>query len=104
MLDAGILRMAPVVAGVKMLIMATSPLQGLLDKPGLIHEYCNTQAIYSLRDDGYGSYADILQRYQKQLNTGVYWADRGWKNVSHYLVPDSRKGLWEFSNAIKEFR
>lgn len=104
MLDVGILRMAPVVAGVKILIMATSPLQVFFDKPGLTHEYCNTQAIYSLRYDGYSMYADILQRYQKQLNTGVFWADQGWKNISHYLVADSRKGLWEFSNAIKEFR
>jgi phospholipase C len=104
MLDAGILRMAPVVAGVKMLIMATSPLQGLLDSPGLTHEYCNAQAVNILRYDGYEQYANILQRHLKQLNAGVFWADRGWKNVSHYLVADTRKGLWEFSNAITEFR
>lgn len=102
MLDAGVLRMAPVVAGVKMLIKATGPIQGLLDSPGLTHEFCNAQSINILRYDGHERYASILQRYLKQLNTGVFWADRGWKNVSHYLVADTKKGLWEFSNAITE--
>lgn len=103
MWNAGVLRMAPVVAGVKMLIVATSPLQALLDSPGLTHGFCNAQSISILRCDGHERYAGILQRYLKQLNAGVFWADRGWKNISHYLVTDTRKGLWEFSNAITEY-
>ncbi len=84
-------------------LTAVSPLQGMLDRPGVTHEFCNRQALQILRSDGFTSYADFLQQFQRELNLGVYWADKGWKNIHHYFEPGSGKGLWHFANALDQF-
>ncbi|MDF2499531.1 MAG: zinc dependent phospholipase [Anaerosporomusa subterranea] len=94
---------ASVVGSVKIFLATASPLQSLLDKPCVTHEFCNRQAITILSADGFSSCADFFLRYVDELNAGVVWADQGWKNVNHYFEPDSRKGLWQFSTAIEEF-
>ena len=93
----------PVIAGAKLLLVAASPLQSLVDKPGITHEFCNKQALSILRDDGHVPCAEFFERYITELNAGVYWADTGWKNVSHYFEPTSGKGLWQFPSAADEF-
>lgn len=90
--------------GARLILAATGSLQGLFDKPGVIHEFCNRQALVILRNDGLDSCAYFCQRYIEELNAGVYWADEGWKNVGHYLDPESNCGLWRFPNAIDDFR
>jgi phospholipase C len=94
---------ASVVGSVKIFLATASPLQSLLDKPCVTHEFCNRQAITILSADGFSSCADFFLRHVNDLNAGVVWADQGWKNVNHYFEPDSRKGLWQFSTAIEEF-
>jgi len=96
------LAIPPVVAGARLFLAAVSPFQGIIDRPGRTHEFCNKQAITILRNDGYNICADFLVSYLKELNAGVYWADQGWKNVSHYFVPASGGGLWRFNNALDE--
>lgn len=96
------LALPPVVVGARLLLTVVSPFQGIIDRPGRTHEFCNSQAITILRNDGFNLCADFLVRYLKELNAGVYWADSGWKNVSHYFVPASGGGLWRFSNAYDE--
>lgn len=93
----------PLVAGAKLVLATTSPLQSLLDRPGITHEFCNRQAIVILRNDGFEKYAALLEEYLPHLNAGVLWADQGWKNVSHYYQPTTNKGLWRFSSALDEF-
>ena len=94
---------ASVVGSVRLFLATTSPLQSLLDKPCITHEFCNRQAVIILSKDGLSSCADFFSLYTDELNAGVIWADQGWKNVNHYFEPDSRKGLWQFSSAIEEF-
>lgn len=90
--------------GVQAILATTGPLQGLFDRPGATHEFCNLQAVQILRRDGFSRCAGFIQQYLPQLTAGVYWADEGWKNVGHYLVVGSEKGLWRFPTAIEEFR
>ncbi|WP_378954155.1 zinc dependent phospholipase C family protein [Pelosinus sp. sgz500959] len=91
------------VAGAKLVLTAISPFQKLFDPPGITHEFCNYQAIAILQNDGFELYAQILTRYITELNAGVYWADKGWRNVSHYFEPLSGKGLWQFTTATEAF-
>jgi Zinc dependent phospholipase C. len=93
----------PVEACLHLFLTAVSPLQGMLDRPGITHEFCNRQALQILRNDGFTRYADFLQQYQQELNRGVYWADEGWKNIHHYYEPCSGRGLWHFAGALDNF-
>lgn len=91
------------VGGVRLLLTTASPLQGIIDRPSITHEFCNLQAVKILRQDGLEHYADWMSQYMNELNAGVLWADEGWRNVSHYFHPITRKGLWQFSTAWEEF-
>lgn len=91
------------VAGAKVLLAVISPLQGFFDQPGEAHEFCNRQAIKMIADSGNAGYASLLGTYLSELNAGVYWADKGWKNVCHYYEPVSGRGLWQFNNALEMF-
>lgn len=84
-------------------LAAVSPLQNLIDKPGVTHEFCNRQALQILRHDGFSQYAGFFSQFTRELNHGVYWADQGWKNIHHYLDPCSGKGLWHFAAAVDNF-
>ncbi|HWQ61406.1 MAG TPA: zinc dependent phospholipase C family protein, partial [Negativicutes bacterium] len=87
----------------QLFLIAASPLQGMLDRPGITHEFCNSQALQILRNDGFTRYAGYLQQFRRELNLGVYWADKGWKNIHHYYEPKSGRGLWHFAGAIEQF-
>jgi phospholipase C len=92
------------VGGAKIVLTAISPFQKLFDPPGITHEFCNHQAITILRNDGFELYAQFLTMYVTELNAGVYWADKGWRNVNHYFEPSKGKGLWQFATAIETFQ
>lgn len=92
------------VGGAKLVLTAISPFQKLFDPPGITHEFCNQQALTILHNDGFELYAQFLTTYMTELNAGVYWADKGWRNVSHYFEPSSGKGLWQFATAIETFQ
>lgn len=89
--------------GARLMLSAVCPIQQLVDKPHRTHVFCNEQAMMLLARDGLTAEAALLARYRAQLNAGVLWADEGWKNVSHYFIPGTRKGLWEFNSAAGEF-
>ncbi|WP_371376575.1 zinc dependent phospholipase C family protein [Sporomusa aerivorans] len=91
------------VAGTKLLLAAVSPLQTLLDRPSITHEFLNRQALIILQNDGLEHYAGLLKSFLVELNDGVYWADGGWKNISHYYEPLTNKGLWHFATALDSF-
>ncbi|MEN6566520.1 MAG: zinc dependent phospholipase C family protein [Veillonellales bacterium] len=103
MLSLPVLKKASLIIGCRMVLTAVSPLQGIIDRPGITHEFCNRQALEILRQDGFTQCAAFLAQYSKQLNAGVYWADTGWKNAGHYFQPVSRKGLWHFDNARHDY-
>ncbi|SMD04515.1 zinc dependent phospholipase C family protein [Sporomusa malonica] len=89
--------------GAKLLLAAVSPFQGLFDQPSVTHEFLNKQAVTILLSDGANDCAAFFKTYLPQLNAGVYWADSGWKNVSHYYEPLTGKGLWRFATALDDF-
>jgi len=87
-----------------LVLAAISPFQAVLDKPGLTHEFCNYQAFTILKNDGFSKHSDFLSSYALELNMGVYWADKDWKNVHHYFEPCSGKGFWHFTPAFDNFK
>lgn len=97
------IKTTPIENCIHLMLGVVSPLQKVLDKPGFTHEFCNRQALAILRNDGLEKYADLLAPFEAELNQGVYWADKDWKNVNHYFEPHTRKGLWNFNNAIDTF-
>lgn len=104
MLNRNTFPQTSVETGARLLLAVVSPLQGILDSPGVTHEFCNRQAVNVLKKDGLDSCAAFFTRYLQQLNAGVYWADSGWKNTGHYFEPVTAKGLWKFKSAMEEFR
>ena len=86
------------------LLATASPLQYLIDKPSVTHDFCNKQALHILAGDGILPNIDFFTSYINEINSGVNWADSHWKNVDHYLNPDTGKGIWPFGNALDTFR
>jgi len=97
------LKTVPADACLHLMLAAVSPLQSFFDKPGVTHEFCNHQALAIIKNDGLEQTSDFLGQYTTELNLGVYWADKDWKNVHHYFEPYSRKGLWHSTHAIDNF-
>lgn len=91
-------------AGVKLVLLSTSPIQSIIDKPGITHIFCNHQALKILKNEGFSVCADFYSIYRKQFNCGVIWADKDWKNISHFFIPGSGKGLFKFDSAVTEFK
>lgn len=98
------LKAKSVEACLNLVLAVVSPLQTFIDQPGITHEFCNRQALHILRHDGFPHYADFFSQYTKELNLGVYWADKGWKNVHHYFDAWSGRGLRPFANAMENFK
>ncbi|HWR38674.1 MAG TPA: zinc dependent phospholipase C family protein [Patescibacteria group bacterium] len=94
---------ATAAVGIKLLLTTASPLQSLLDTPGITHDFINRQALSILRQDGFVRCADFLTLYLPELTAGVFWADDGWKNIHHYFNPVTRKGLWKFNTALNDY-
>ena len=86
------------------LLATASPLQYFIDKPSVTHDFCNKQALQILVRDGILSNIDFFTSHIHEINAGVNWADCHWKNVDHYLNPDTGKGIWPFGNALDTFR
>jgi hypothetical protein len=86
------LKVKPVEVCLNLALAAISPLQAFIDQPGITHEFCNQQALQILRNDGLTRQADFFSRHLKELNLGVYWADKGWRNANHYFEPLTGRG------------
>ncbi|MBP2664652.1 MAG: zinc dependent phospholipase [Firmicutes bacterium] len=93
----------PVETCLHLVLAAISPFQNIFDKPGLTHEFCNRQALSIMKNDGFSQFSDFIAHYLSELNAGVYWADKDWKNIHHYFEPCTNKGMWHFTNAIENF-
>ena len=67
------------------------------------HQYCNDQALAILQENGFIHEVMLLRAYYEQLQDGVVWADLNWKNIHHFLHPQTRRGFWHFSNAALDY-
>ncbi|MTI79502.1 MAG: phospholipase [Firmicutes bacterium] len=87
----------------KIILHAVSPVQKIIDgKPGDTHIFINNQGITILNNDGHQKIANYLINHIQNINKGVVWADKGWKNFSHYLNPETDVGIWPWPNAKYE--
>lgn len=86
-----------------LLLTTATPLQLIIDKPCVTHAFCNRQALQIMIRDGLDQCVPFFRTYLKEINLGGYWADKSWKNVDHYYVPETGKGIWPFGNALDTF-
>lgn len=87
-----------------LLLMTVSPLQHVLDRPSRTHGFCNVQGMQILAQDCVIPRNDFFAKYKKEIVHGGYWADSQWKNIDHYLEPETGRGIWPFGNALDQFR
>jgi len=86
----------------KLFLAVGTPIQNLFTGNGETHYFCNRQALYILKNDGKIGYAQFLSKYLEIINRGVGWADKGWKNFSHYFDPVTGLGLGPWPDAKSE--
>ncbi|MDT3698091.1 MAG: zinc dependent phospholipase C family protein [Thermincola sp.] len=90
------------VAAAKILLAAAGPAQRLVQGPALTHFMCNRQALKILGNDGHQKAAKIAGEYSEDLDKGVSWADCGFKNMSHFMNPGRNKGIYGWTDAVRE--
>jgi len=88
---------------VKLFLAAGTPIQKLISGKGDTHLFCIKQALLILKNDGAAHYTRNLSKYIELLNKGVLWADKGWKNFSHYFDPVVCQGFGLWPDARVEF-
>jgi len=64
------------------------------------HGLLTRQAISILRADGHRQLAAWLRQHERPLIRGLYWADEGWKSVTHFYHPTSGVGYLGWPNAV----
>jgi len=77
----------------KLLLVTASPLQYFFDSPGVTHVHCLEQAYIVLKHDGKEDVARLFNAHHSTLTKGLYWADRGWKNVNHFYSHPDKQGI-----------
>ena len=82
------------------ILLAASPIQALVERPGLTHSFCNRQAIRILLSDGRERAAQLAAQHLENLEAGSIWVDRGWRSSGHFYDPDSGRGLWRWPSAL----
>ncbi len=65
-----------------------------------VHQYINIRAIRIIKGYGYNREYELLNKYIKQLNNGVVWADQDFKSINHFYNPVKKRGLYGHSNAL----
>jgi len=86
----------------KLLLASAGPLQYFLDTPGVTHVHCLEQAYIALKQDGKGDVTDLFKAHHAMLTKGLYWADRGWKNVNHFYSHPDKQGFISWPGATAE--
>ncbi|MHB1653313.1 MAG: zinc dependent phospholipase C family protein [Desulfitobacteriaceae bacterium] len=89
----------------KAFLAPIGPLQYIFDTPGVTHLYCLEQAYTVLRKDAKEDIVTFFEPYHSLLIKGLYWADRGWKNVHHFYSKPDKDGttLWPGAAAECQF-
>ncbi len=87
----------------KLLLIGAAPVQKILTgSSGITHIFCTRQALYILSSDGKKEEAEILRCYQRDIERGVLWADKYWKNFFHYYDPLKKRGIGILPGACTE--
>ncbi|MHB8075623.1 zinc dependent phospholipase C family protein [Desulfosporosinus fructosivorans] len=86
----------------KLLLASAGPLQYFIDTPGETHVHCLEQAYVTLTHDGKEEVARLFKDHHSMLTKGLYWADRGWKNVNHFYSHPDKQGSMIWPGATGE--
>ncbi|HVJ49584.1 phospholipase [Desulfitobacterium sp.] len=86
----------------KFFLAPMAPLQYFLDTPGVSHDYFLRQAYEVLTLDGKEDVRTFFQPYHAQIRKGLFWADRGWKNVCHFYANPEKSGSTHWPGATAE--
>jgi phospholipase C len=94
-------RQSPLAYGAKFIFLCARPLSTKVLCP--THWFINEAALDILSATGYRRDADAVFPFIANLQDGVAWADSGYKNVSHFFNPVTKKGIWGFASAACDF-
>ena len=86
----------------KLILATASPLQYFIDSPGVTHVHCLGQAYIALENDGKEDVVKLFKAHHASLTKGLYWADRGWKNVNHFYSHPDKQGIIRWPGATAE--
>lgn len=86
----------------KLFLAPIAPLQYFLDTPGVSHDCFLRQAYEVLTHDGKEDVRTFFQPYHAQIRKGLFWADRGWKNVCHFYANPEKTGSIHWPGATAE--
>lgn len=86
----------------RLLLASASPLQYFLDSPGVTHVHCLDQAYLVLKHDQKDDVAKFFRDHHSMLTKGLFWADRGWKNVNHFYSHPDKQGIIRWPDATAE--
>jgi phospholipase C len=74
----------------KISLFPFTPLQARIDPPSPVHGWFLEHALQTLKEDGLVDAALFFSSFQAELNHGLLWADKGWKNFSHYCQAEHK--------------
>lgn len=85
----------------KIILVAGSPIQKIIDRGGETHIYINNQALQILKNDDKSFTVSIIEGYKQYIDMGNLWADKGWKCFAHYYNQNG-KGIIPWISAFTE--
>lgn len=68
------------------------------------HLFLNESALAIMEHNGGRDEAALIRPLMAQINEGVLWADGGYRNITHFFNPLTRRGLWNLPSAADSFR
>ncbi|MBU2701003.1 phospholipase C [Sporomusaceae bacterium BoRhaA] len=94
-------RQSPLAYGAKILFLCARPLSTKVLCP--THWFINETALNMLAQLGYHQEVSFISPHLRSLQAGVSWADSGYKNISHFFNPATKKGIYGFASAACDF-
>ncbi|MCY6370848.1 zinc dependent phospholipase C family protein [Clostridium ganghwense] len=87
----------------KSVLFVVNPIKKLIiNTHCMAHKYITNKAIDILKNEGHLQQYNHYQKYIKELNEGVTWADQDFKSSGHFYHFSKEKGLYGCTNALDE--
>jgi phospholipase C len=68
------------------------------------HQFCNESALAIMEYSGNKEEVDLIRPFLAAINDGALWADRGYRNITHFFNPLTKRGLWNLPSVADSFR
>lgn len=90
---------------IKTIMSISNPIKKIILKTHCVtHKFINYNAIKILNNESIYDISTFMSSNIRYLNQGVVWADLDYKSSNHFYNIDTLKGLYGFSNLLKEFK